>query len=139
MEYLTVEDVYKSVKELDENAKLTETITGFIQEEEAILNGMLSFKYRLPIPKTEATSNARTLLRGIILYKILARLEIFLKLDGGDESQAITDKITYWKMYRNSTAMISKNQIKLDGVQVIDNFVSSNFPKSKFDRDIDQW
>lgn len=139
MDYLTVDDVYKSVKDLSPSTKLNETIEGFIKEEEALLNGMLSFKYKLPIAVNDATENARNLLRGIILYKILARLEIFLDLQGDKEGQAIVDKITYWSMYKNATAKLAKNQIKLDGVEVIDRFVSSNFPKSRFNRNIEQW
>lgn len=139
MDYLTAADVYKEVKTLTETAEQTATIEAYIEEEEAILNGILSFKYQLPIEKTEETREARTLLRGIVAYKVLVRLEMFLNLRGDKESQAIVDKVTYWSMYRFSTNKISKNQIKLKNVPIIENFVASNFPKSRFNRNTDQW
>lgn len=139
MDYVTVDDVYKSVKTLTKTDDQTATITSFIQEEEAILNGILSYKYVLPIAGGDETKEARTILRGIVIYKVLARLEIFLNLRGDQDGQAIVDKITYWSMYKNTTAKLEKNKIKLKNVPVIDNFVASNFPKSRFDRNVDQW
>lgn len=138
MEYLTAEDVYGSVKQLDKDDAQTATITSFIKQEEAIVNGLLAYKYQLPIEKTDETIEARELIKGIVLYKVLARLEIFLNLQG-EEGQAIVDKKAYWEMHKFSIMQLEKNTIKLKGVPVIQNFVVSNFPKARFNRDVDNW
>ena len=138
MRYLTTEQVYNSVKTLPVGDTLTATIQSYITQEEAIIDGVLAFKYKLPIEETPETADAREILKGIVLYKVLARLEIYLNLKG-PEGQALVDKITYWGMYKNSLNMLSKNKIKLNGVDIIENFAVAKFPKAKFNREYDQW
>ena len=138
MRYLTATEVFSSVKTLTATEELTATITSFIKQEEAIVDGVLGFKYKLPIEESDETEDARAILKGIVLYKILARLEIFLNLQG-DDGQALVDKVTYWSMYKNSINMIAKNKIKLKGVPLIDKFIASKFPAARFNRQYDQW
>ena len=107
MKYITVDDVLKSVKTTAQTTELTEAVENFIEEEEAILDGLLAYKYKLPIPSTDATVDARRILRGVVAYKVLTRVEMFLNIQG-EEGQAIVDKATYWGMYKNTINMIAK-------------------------------
>lgn len=139
--YLTADDVYNAVKALTPDNDQTATITSYIKEESSILNGILSPIYQLPIPNTPETDDARSILKGIVMYKVLARLEMFLNLSGNtDESgQAIVDKVTYWSMHKQSTKKISMGEIRLPNVPLVERFVTSNFPKARFDRNIENW
>ena len=140
MEYLTVENVYSEVKSIEPSTKITDAIKLYIEEEEAILNGILATRYKLPIEETEATVPARRILRAAVLYKVLTRLEIYFNLGNNTEDgQAIVDKVTYWSMNKNLMSKIEKNTVKLEGVPLIENYVASSFPESKFNRGRSQW
>ena len=102
--YLTVEEVLLSVKGLELSKALTEEqVQLMIDDETAIVHGQLSHRYVLPIEEKEETKNAMALLKGIVRYRVLCRLELFLKIAGTQSktSQAIIDKMKVAHLYKD--------------------------------------
>ena len=140
--YLTVADVLLSVKGLELSDVLTEAqIQLMIDDETAIVNGQLSHRYKLPIEEKEETDNARAILKGIVRYAVLCRLELFLNLSGKQSktSQAIIDKMKAGDMYKDRIKKILSGEIHLDGVDIVEQVVSYDFRETTYSEEYPNW
>ena len=135
-EYLQASDIYLSVKALPEDEDLTNTINEFIKDEEAMVNGTIANRYKLPIKKETETKDALGIMKAIVRYKVLARLEMFLKLQARNpkQGQAVADKMSYLEMYKDGLEKIMDGKLSLNNVPLIENYVASSFPAAKFER-----
>ena len=145
--YLTTDEIIKSIKGLvlATNSASTgitsENIQIMIDDETAMVNGILSHRYVLPIDKDDpASKNAFNIVKSIVRYRVLCRLEMFLNLKGDSQSsQAIVDSLKMSSMFKEASRKILKGELVLDGVEIVDNVVAGNFPDSRFPHGQDLW
>ena len=140
--YLEVSEVLLSVKGLKLSDALTEEqIQIMIDDETAMVHGQLSHRYKLPIEDKDETANAMAILKGIIRYRVLCRLELFLKITGKESknSQAIIDKMKVGNLYSEGIKKILDGEISLDGVDIVDNLISYEFKESQYSEKYHNW
>lgn len=143
MNYLTVNEILLSVKGLALSEVLTEEqIQLMIDDETAMVNGQLSHRYVMPIDsEDEKVKNAFNIVKGIVRYRVLCRLELFLKISGNQskDSQAIIDKMKVGSLYKEAIEKILDGRITLDGVDIVDNVVAYDFKETRYSEEFLNW
>lgn len=145
--YLTVDEIVDSVKGFSlakdgsKSGVFSKHIQIMIDDETAMVNGLLSHRYVVPIDKdNEDTKNAFNIVKSIVRYRVLCRLELFLNLQGEENSsQAIVDAMKISSMYKEASRKLLKGELLLDNVPLVDNIIASNFPESRFSNDRPNW
>ena len=145
--YLTVDEIVDSVKgfslarEGSSSGVFSKHIQIMIDDETAMVNGLLSHRCVLPISSDDAKlQNAFNIVKSIVRYRVLCRFELFLNLQGDDSSsQAIVDTMKVSSMYKEASRKLLKGELILDNVPLVDNIVASNFPESRFSNDRPNW
>lgn len=133
MSYATANDIRATLKsfeaEPDDSLK-NDGIDELIDQETVLLDAYLATRYTLPITDPKATKVLKT----ILIYKTLVRIEIFLKLVSADDdegNQAVTNAKHFAKNGKTLINDLKSGKLKLPGVDSADQ-VYSHFGQSEY-------
>ena len=130
--YLSAAEVLASVKSLSSSGLSAEVLNPFIADETCIVEGILRQRYRLPI---EADNSAAIgIIKAIVRYRVLVRLELYLKIQstGKKGSQEVLDASKYYKMAEAELKKIMEGSLQLPNVERVSDLVSYDFPEKNF-------
>ena len=130
--YLTKEELLRSVKNLSGTSITDESFTDIITDESCIVNGILGQRYKLPIPTTNEA--AYGIVKAIVRYRCLVRIELFLKVKSSTKkgSQEVIDAASFSKEIKQLNMDLKEGTLQLPGVERVDNLVAYNFPEGEY-------
>lgn len=149
MAYTTHEDIASEFKNIEFSATsaITSTaVTSFIEEEEALVNAMLSSRYETPVTDTESKLILKKIVIDFVAYRVAKILN--LKKDVPIPEKVVVQQLSEgaaFKMSKQYLEMIRKGAIILSGATAQSNgqgVYSYNYQESvlpKFERDTKQW
>lgn len=149
MAYAVFGDIESEFKNttFDADSALTDTeVTAFIEQEEAVINAVISNRYEIPITGTEAVQVMKSISIAYVAYRVAKILNLKKDLPIPKEmiSQTLNEGSVFFKAKKQLEAIQSGKIVLNDAValsagQGVKSYNSENSIGSLWKRDTKQW